>query len=151
MQSVRPLTSRAVLVTVAAASLASLALLQPWRSADAAQRRPAALAGPIGITVGQTARLNAFLSPTQPQSRSKLRLTFLDGVTGESLATRDVDLTRGKGAFMDYVDDGLVAGARRCVVGIVSPRDASSGLPTGLRMQVFDTATGMNTESTGLN
>ena len=46
-------------------------------------------------------------------------MRMIDGLTGELLASKDVTIARGKGAFLDYTDPALPAGGRRCIIAAI--------------------------------
>lgn len=101
--------------------------------------RKSLVAGPIGLAAGQTVTLSVFLPETSQMPSASLQLFMIDGVTGEQLASRDVEFQRGGGTFMVYDDPALVAGGRRCIVGLVAGARLTGVEAT---METFDTDTG---------
>lgn len=136
-RSIRPRRAHRVFAALGALTL----LLFAGRPADAQEIVKGSLvAGPLGLAAGQTMRLNVLLPGNAKVATTFVTLRMIDGLTGELLASKDVTIARGKGAFLDYTDPALPTGGRRCIlaaIGVPQYRKALSAT-----VQTYDQAGG---------
>jgi hypothetical protein len=138
----------------AAASVGLLGIGVLSRSATAFNPQPdPPRFGMVGITDGQTARLNLVNLgiPTTtgfPPDPCRAHLKFFDG-DGNLLASRLVDLKPGEAAFLDFVPSFVppvngtsIAPLRAEIRGAVKPVDGLYAPPCKATVEIFDNVSG---------
>lgn len=144
--------TRLALAAAALCLALPLLLLRPHPAYAVREAAIQFVTGPLGTVPGQTAEIVFFLPGTQPSNRQPehVRLVLLNAITGEQLASEDVQAGGVPGGgCLEWVnpaapDDGtgqLPAVQRTEVVGILIGRlPPSAGLPA-VSLQVLDTQT----------